>query len=85
MGSSLVLIPAFDKENIPCTAGKHLFTIIDGGYSFLKTMDLQQSRDLKNPVVLHYAGRYKPWKAEIKSFFTFDLYRRYYKTVTQDF
>ncbi len=60
-------------------------TIIDGGYSFLKTMDLQQYRDLKNPVVLHYAGRYKPWKAEIKSFFTFDLYRRYYKTVTQDF
>ena len=60
-------------------------TLVDGGYSFLKTMDRTQHRDLKRPVMLHYAGRHKPWDMSIRSFFTFDMYRKYYNQVISDY
>ncbi len=50
---------------------------IDGAYDALKTMTLQQRRDLKSPVMLHYAGKQKPWKMEIHNFHSFDIWRRY--------
>ena len=50
---------------------------IDGAYDALKTMTLQQRRDLKSPVMLHYAGPQKPWKMEIRKFYSFDIWRRY--------
>lgn len=55
--------------------------IVDGGYSFLKTMNMSQYREIRYPVMLHYAGRVKPWDATIKRFFTFKIYRQYYNTV----
>lgn len=60
-------------------------TIVDGGYSFLKTMDRTQHRELKRPVMLHYAGRHKPWDMTIRSFFTFGLYRKYYNNVVNNY
>ncbi len=59
--------------------------IVDGGYSFLKTMNISQYREIRYPVMLHYAGRVKPWDANIKSFFTFKIYRQYYKTVIDNY
>lgn len=59
--------------------------IIDAGYSFLKTMDISMYRDIKHPVMLHYAGKVKPWKTEIKRFLTFKTYRKYYNSVTNNY
>ncbi len=59
--------------------------IVGGGYSFLKTMDLQQYRDMRQPVMLHYAGKIKPWDMSVKKFFTFDLYREYYGNVIKNY
>lgn len=58
--------------------------IIVAGYSFLKTMTISQYRDLRTPVMLHYA-EFKPWDANIKRFFTVDIYRKYYNTVINNF
>lgn len=51
--------------------------IVVAAYGMLKNMTIQQYRDLKHPVMLHYAGKLKPWSQSIRSFFTFDLWRRY--------
>lgn len=59
--------------------------IVDGGYSFLKTMNATQYRDMRHPVMLHYAGKIKPWDMTIKHFFTFSIYRKYYKTVLNNY
>ena len=59
--------------------------IVGGGYSFLKTMDLTLWREMRQPVMLHYAGKIKPWDMTIKHFFTFDLYRRYFDMVRENY
>ncbi|MEE1030212.1 MAG: glycosyltransferase family 8 protein [Alphaproteobacteria bacterium] len=59
--------------------------IVDGGYSFLKTMNWALYREIHYPVMLHYAGRIKPWNMTIKRFFTFDLYRKYYSAVINNY
>lgn len=59
--------------------------IVDAGYSFLKTMTASQYRDIKYPVMLHYAGKIKPWNADIKRFFTFNVYRKYYNAVINNY
>ncbi len=59
--------------------------IVGGGYSFLKTMNATQYRDMRHPVMLHYAGKIKPWDMTIKRFFTFDTYRKYYNTVINNY
>ena len=51
--------------------------IVVAAYSMLKTMTIKQYNELKHPVMLHYAGKLKPWNYEIKSFFTFDIWRKY--------
>lgn len=52
--------------------------IVAAGYSFLKTMTASQYRDLRYPVMLHYAEHIKPWDTRIKRFLTFDMYRKFY-------
>ncbi|MBR5153449.1 MAG: glycosyltransferase family 8 protein [Alphaproteobacteria bacterium] len=42
--------------------------IVVAAYSMLKTMTIKQYNELKHPVMLHYAGKLKPWNYEIKSF-----------------
>ena len=59
--------------------------IVGGGYSFLKTMDLTLYREMRQPVMLHYAGKIKPWDMMIKSFFTFRLYRKYYNLIQENY
>ena len=59
--------------------------IVDGGYSFLKTMTISMYRDIKHPVMLHYAGVVKPWKSDIKRFLTFKTYRKYYNAVINNY
>ncbi|MBR3930642.1 MAG: glycosyltransferase family 8 protein [Alphaproteobacteria bacterium] len=51
--------------------------IVVAAYSMLKNMTIKQYNDLKHPVMLHYAGKLKPWDYSIKSFFTFDIWRKY--------
>lgn len=55
--------------------------IVAAGYSFLKTMDSKMYRELRHPVMLHYAEHIKPWDSKIKRFLTFDMYRKFYNTV----
>ncbi|MBO5833487.1 MAG: glycosyltransferase family 8 protein [Alphaproteobacteria bacterium] len=59
--------------------------IVGGGYSFLKTMNATQYRDMRYPVMLHYAGKIKPWDMTVKRFFTFDLYRKYYNAIIENY
>lgn len=59
--------------------------IVGGGYSFLKTMNWTLYREMRRPVMLHYAGKIKPWDMSIKRFFTFDLYRKYYRMVVNNY
>ena len=59
--------------------------IVDGGYSFLKTMNISMYREIKYPVMLHYAGKVKPWKSDIKRFLTFEMYRKYYNSVINSY
>lgn len=59
--------------------------IVAGGYSFLKTMTASQYRDLRYPVMLHYAEHIKPWDAKIKRFLTFDMYRKFHNAVKNNY
>ncbi len=59
--------------------------IVGGGYSFLKTMNATEFRQMRAPVMLHYAGKIKPWDMTIKRFFTFETYRKYYNMVVNNY
>ena len=59
--------------------------IVAAGYSFLKTMNLPQYCDLKHPVMFHYAENLKPWDKNIKRFLTFDIYRKYYNKIKENY
>lgn len=59
--------------------------IVAAGYSFLKTMDAKLYRELRYPVMLHYAEHIKPWDPKIKRFLTFDMYRKIYNKVISNY
>ena len=59
--------------------------IVAAGYSFLKTMDATLYRELRYPVMLHYAEHIKPWDSKIKRFLTFDMYRKFYDMVKDNY
>lgn len=82
--------PDQDMLNTVCSGrikpmSRKFNAIVGGGYSFLKTMDLAQYRDMKEPVMLHYAGKIKPWDMTVSRFFTFELYREYYNTIKSNY
>lgn len=82
--------PDQDMLNAVCkgrikSMSRRFNAIVGGGYSFLKTMDLTLYREMRQPVMLHYAGKIKPWDMTIKKFFTFDLYRKYYEKVRENY